>query len=544
MIQFPPLPRWVDVDRLQSQDEIATDLARLLSRNRVVFLQAPTGSGKTLIANLTQRKMQARRMIYTCTTKSLQDQVVRDFDYGRVLKGRTNYPTLLGEVDELGITSSDYITAADCTWNGEFCAWCDERRPDCPYVMARDYAVNSQMAILNTSYLLTDYHGPQRFTYRELNVIDEADELEHELLNHAELRITPSRMRKLRLDPPEFKTKAATWQSWLTDKAIPAAKDYLFGLPSIRNSASIEDIRENKFSEGLLSKLTLVARQMDDSRWVYGGYKEEERNVVFQPVFVKDMGERLIWNNGLKFLLMSATILSPDVMATELGIPPGDYEWIEIPSEFPVENRPVYVVPIADMSRNYIETSTPVMGDAIARMLERHPDDRVLVHTVSYKLARDLKDHLKRHPTAPTDLSRRPIFTYTESREREYILNQYKATPGAVLFAPSMSRGIDLPDDLCRVQAIAKIPFPNLGDERVKARLYSRGGQGWYTAQTIRTIVQSVGRAVRHRGDHAVTYIFDKQFGNVWSGYSNMFPKYFRDALLFNMSPAMFRRDK
>src|SRR5688572_29011158 len=98
MIEYPPLPGWVDVDRLQSQDEVAADLARLLKQHRVVFLQAPTGSGKTLIANLAQRKMQARRMIYTCTTKSLQDQVVRDFIYGRVLKGRSNYPTLLGEV--------------------------------------------------------------------------------------------------------------------------------------------------------------------------------------------------------------------------------------------------------------------------------------------------------------------------------------------------------------------------------------------------------------------------------------------------------------
>lgn len=544
MIEYPPLPEWVDADRLQSQNEIAAESARLLRDNRALLMQAPTGSGKTLIANLIQRKMQARRMIYTCTTKSLQDQVVRDFVTGRVLKGRSNYPTLLGEVNEWGDDSDDYITAADCTWNGEFCAWCNEMRPDCPYVVARDYAVNSQMAILNTSYLLTDYHGPGRFTHRELNVIDEADELEHELLNHAELRITPSRMRKLRLDPPEFKTKANTWQSWLTDKAIPAAKGYLFGLPSIGRGSSVEDIRESRFSEGLLSKLTLVAQQMDDSRWVYGGYKEEDRNVVFQPVFIDSMGERLIWNNGLKFLLMSATILSPDVMAAELGIPQGEYTWIEIPSEFPPENRPVYVVPIADMSRNHIEAGIPLMGDAIEKMLMRHPDERVLIHTVSYKLAQELKRRLKTHPNAPTGLSRRPILTYTQARDREYVLDQYKATPSAVMFAPSMSRGIDLPDDLCRVQAIVKVPFPNLGDERVKARLYSRGGQGWYSAQTIRAIVQSVGRAVRHKGDYAVTYIFDKQFGNIWSGYSNMFPKYFRDALLFNLNPSHFRKDR
>lgn len=536
MVEYPPLPGWVDVDRLQSQQEIAADLARMLRKHRVVFLQAPTGSGKTLIANLTQRLLQARRMIYTCTTKSLQDQVVRDFNYGRVLKGRANYPTLLGTVNELGNEDpDDYITAAECTWNGEFCAWCDEAHPDCPYVVARDYAVNSQMAILNTSYLLTDYHGPKRFTHRELNVIDEADELEHELLNHAELKITPSRMRKLNLKPPQYKTKANTWQEWLTEQALPKAKGYLYGLSSVDEDSSIANIRENRYMNGLVDKLTTVAKQMGDSRWVYGGYKEESDNVIFQPVFVKEMGERLIWDNGLRFLLMSATILSPDVMAAELGIPKGQYSWIEIPSDFPAENRPVYVVPVADMSRDQLELSMPVMADAIEVASERHPGDRMLVHTVNYKLSGYFYEQLRMRQD-------RPILTYTSAREREYVLNEFKATEGAVLFAPSMSRGIDLPDDLCRVQVIAKMPFPNLGDERVKARLWSQGGQPWYTAQTIREVVQGVGRAVRHRGDHAVTYIFDKQFLKVWSQYSDMFPKYFRDSLLFNLSPQTFRR--
>lgn len=534
MVNYPPLPDWVDVDRMQSQQEVASDLVRLFNKYRVVFLQAPTGSGKTLIANLVQRLMSARRMIYTCTTKSLQDQVVRDFTYGRVLKGRTNYPTLLGYVNELGLDDEDdWVSAADCTWNSEFCAWCDEDHSDCPYVAARDYAVNSQLAILNTSYLLTDYHGPKRFIHRELNVIDEADELERELLNFAELRITPSRMRKLNLRPPEYKTKSDSWKEWLAEQALPKARRRLMSLPSFEEDKSVENIREVKFMDGLVSKLTTVSRQMVDSRWVYGGYKEDDHNVVFQPVFVRDMGEQLIWDNGLKFLLMSATILSPDVMATELGIPRGQYGWMEIPSEFPPENRPVYIVPVADMSMDFIDAGKPVMATAISKALERHPGDRALIHCVSYKLSHYLRD---------TVVADRPLITYENARGRELALEEYKDTPGAVLFAPSMDRGIDLPDDLCRMQGIAKIPFPNLGDERVKARLYSRGGQGWYAAQTIRAIVQMAGRAVRHKGDHAVTYIFDSQFNNLWKSYSKMFPKYFRDAMLRNLSPTLFRR--
>ena len=33
-----------------------------------------------------------------------------------------------------------------------------------------------------------------------------------------------------------------------------------------------------------------------------------------------------------------------------------------------------------------------------------------------------------------------------------------------------MAEGIDLKDDLSRFQIITKVPYPNLGDERIKIR--------------------------------------------------------------------------
>jgi Rad3-related DNA helicase len=109
-------------------------------------------------------------------------------------------------------------------------------------------------------------------------------------------------------------------------------------------------------------------------------------------------------------------------------------------------------------------------------------------------------------------------------------LDRYLSRPGSILFAQSMDRGIDLPGEACRVQVIAKIPFPSLGDRRTAARLYLPGGQDWYTVQTVRSIVQMTGRGVRSADDWATTYIFDAQFRNLWKQRS-LFPAYWREAV-------------
>ena len=163
------------------------------------------------------------------------------------------------------------------------------------------------------------------------------------------------------------------------------------------------------------------------------------------------------------------------------------------------------------------------MGQGIRGVLDRHPDDRVLVHTVSYKLAGAVVGEL-----ADAD---RPVYTYTSGSERDVAVAQYRATPRAVLVASSLERGIDLADDDCRVQVVAKVPFPCLGDRQISARLNGPGGQGWYNTQTVRTIVQMCGRGVRHSEDHASTYILDAGFLKVLKRNRSLFPEWWLEAV-------------
>src|SRR5579863_7757582 len=88
------LPSWV-VDYRPHQVDAVTKLVGALERSDLCVLDAPTGSGKTLIAETVRRLGRYESSIYICSSKGLQDQFQRDFPYAKVLKGRRNYPTEL-----------------------------------------------------------------------------------------------------------------------------------------------------------------------------------------------------------------------------------------------------------------------------------------------------------------------------------------------------------------------------------------------------------------------------------------------------------------
>jgi len=536
-----PFADWVQSFRRLQWKAIEDIAACFEDGAKVVMFQGPPGSGKTL-AGETVRRLVGGRGLYVCTTKSLQNQVARDFPYARVLKGRANYPTLLGDVTQdawgrAGASSGEAVTCGDCTSTAKSrqCRWCDPVN-ECPYRVARDAAQKARLAILNTSYFLTDANkGGGKFAGRELAVLDEADQLESELLNQVEVKISKARMRRLKMAPPQYKSldekrgrgPAEAWGPWVVGEALPRVRDRLLQLPGYEDGSTAE-IRERKGLTELAEKLETLAIELPGGKWVYDGYGVGD--VIFRPIEVGKWGRSLLWPHAKRFLLMSGTIISADELAGSLGMD-GDYRLVDVPMTFPAANRPVRIVALAEVTAKNQEQSWPKIAKGLAGVLVLHPDDRVLVHTVSYSFATFLMGEMRK-------VSRRPLVTYRDARERDEALRRYRETPGAVLLAPSMDRGIDLPGDACRVQVIAKVPYPNLGDKRTSARLYGGGtggkaeGEAWYSVNTVRTLVQMTGRGVRSDEDHAVTYILDHSFtSNLWRKNKKLLPGWWCEAV-------------
>jgi len=235
----------------------------------------------------------------------------------------------------------------------------------------------------------------------------------------------------------------------------------------------------------------------------------------------------MIWPHIGTAVLMSATIVSPDELSESLGVDRQTYT-VEVPMTFPIDNMPIHVAPVASMRGGIAKAKENGEADklahAIVRVCELHPDVRILVHTVSYDLARYIIMRVRQHIN-------RPWFTYNNASEREGALAAYRATDRSVIFAPSFDRGVDLKGDDCRVVIVAKMPKPYMGDERVKRRLYQSDGDEWYAVQTIRTLVQMTGRGMRSADDHCTSYILDADFLEYQRRYHALLPRWWRACL-------------
>jgi Rad3-related DNA helicase len=538
-------PKWFSGFR-EGQEDAALEAVNLFAQGiRVVFLEAPVGAGKTIVGEAVRQldvheyapidegccydadhgwssdnccssdaeggpSRQKHRCVYVATTKSLQDQVVRDFDYCRVIKGRSNYPTVNRPDDFPGISTQDCM--------GKACDLCPSMQ-SCTYMAAKRAALAASLVVANTAYLMAEANGARPgFSNLDLLITDEADTLESQIMSYTEIFISERRRRELGLFMPKRKTKPASWMEWISDAALPAVRKAYWAIPE-----STRDLAQSRRRRGLVRLADQLEMVNLDDGWVYSGYHKDDStkgDVRFRPIKVDAFANKVYFRHARRHLLMSATIISAQQMAHDLGL--ADHEWgfVSAPSSFPAARSPIAVRAVADVSRRADEKHKLV--PALRAIMQAHPGERILVHTVSYPLTRYLVEAL----TDPR------VMWYDKAYEREATLARFRRTKGAVLLAPSLDRGIDLPHDACRVVVMAKVPFPDLGDKQISARIYTPGGQTWYSAQTIRTIVQMFGRGMRAEDDWMQGYILDSNFvSNVWRRSRHLVPKWFRDRL-------------
>jgi chromosome transmission fidelity protein 1 len=117
------------------------------------------------------------------------------------------------------------------------------------------------------------------------------------------------------------------------------------------------------------------------------------------------------------------------------------------------------------------------------------------------------------------------IFAETRGADLDALLPPYRVAAatmrGALLFAivgGKLSEGFNFSDELARAVAVVGMPYPYKGDPELDARMkylerQERGaGEQFYRAQCMTAVNQSIGRAVRHRGDYAAILLLDERY--------------------------------
>lgn len=548
---------------------------------KVVVLDAPTGAGKTLIAEMVRRKLahDARRedkrlnALYMCSTLSLQDQFMRSFPYANVLKGKRNYVPLLNT--PLATFNTDGVTCDDCEIRRELsgglvCPWCAEIS-GCPYKVAKREAVMGELAVVNTAYALREWSGEMAsaLSGAGLVIADEMHLIEDAIVGFVEYKVTGWRARGLGLTIPKKGSHMKTIKEWMggellsalemelekyqeqDDEDLQYVSDFMDDEEEFPEgedvagivAAQLERGRKERELKSSIAGLRGVIRGMEVGEWVRNDHDEggKYKNLTLNPVRVDEHGERALWRHGQRWLCMSATVISAAQRIRDLGFE-GEWDVVYVPMQFEVENRRVWYAGVSEVTRKGGDEAVEKMIDACVKVCRMHEGESVLVHGVSYVLCERIAERLRweygGNGGNGENGGTRRVITYGRGKgERETAIGEFRRSRGSVIVAPSLDTGVDFPDNECRVQVIAKMPWPNLGDKRTSALVNSgHVGQTWFTMKTVEGIVQMCGRAVRHEKDFAVTYILDASFKKVYDENRGLFPKWFRDAVSFRFN--------
>ena len=489
------------IDELRPQQH--EGLTWLLDRPEpYLFLNAPTGSGKTLLLGL-YGIMAKMKWTYGVHTIRLQQQVAETFRGLPVVTGRSNHPCLIGEETYPG--EKDVHADRGVCVVGMDCVYGVQSSDPCPYYAQLRRARTAPYRVANYAVYLALSHGRSRLD-TDILLADEAHNLERIVADEAGMRLARWTYRKFGLHVPQGNDLEA-WAEWaqgarreLEDQqATDSDGRPELGLPTVRQQ--LEAI--SRFTEG------------DQGNWLV---KHTDKAVEFQPIWGREfVMERLFGHrevpdavdlealaaqkrSGVKKVVMaSATMMGAEFIADMLGLPAGSWAYLDLPSVFPASNRPINFAPVG-RKWNRAVMATPEgrapMQEAVDRIIQFYlVNGRTsgLIHAVSNRYRENLLTESKWQGimVSSPDEHRRRVSTNRPS----------------VLVAANLTEGWDGIDDLCRFTIMPKVPYPDLSDQRTAIR--REEDPRTYDWQTLVSVVQGAGRGVRHDRDYADTWILD-----------------------------------
>lgn len=484
-----------------------------------IYVDAPTGSGKSIIAltiaHLDRLLLPGNGTIAIVTADhQLQEQYAVVDAVGSVT-GRANWvcaadPSV--NADRAACTTS--IHHRDC---GEY------RMGACPYYLQKEQALDMPVVVSNYHYLLKlQYnHHFSRFICDEGHAAEqiyrEAEDITVPLPRESTRERTQRMVRTGRHYPLLDDNKG--WQKLLARaaqeadaavyRAMHQAEELQVALPEgtdWRDDLAIIGLQQEARRQDALRNLYYRATRIVDTRL---NHKELRGDQLRVSPLVGDMTLM-----GGAAIYLSATLIDPSITDKRFCY------YVELPSTFPAKQRPVVALNAVKLSKDATPADYRKLAATVDGLLLKHSAEKGIIHTVSYELANKIKS-----------LSAYPGLLITHGPGgRDAAVEEYRqAPPGRVLLSPAIAAGVDLPYDQCRWQAIAKLPFPNVGDKLMAARVKAIPGVS--ELDTARTIVQMAGRGMRAPDDTCTTYILDSNWRWFWRANHALFPAWFREAV-------------
>ena len=365
---------------------------------------------------------------------------------------------------------------------------------------------------------------------RKVSVFDEAHKIEDQIMQFIGFDIFGGQIDECNLNPNRYDFTDLDSMIQLTDDI---AYSYAKKIKDIKESDAYQkdpDYQlmtrlERRYDRAAQAKIDVLSDKdnfvvNDPVRDLNGGI----RSVSIKPVDVSKFSNSFFDTEYQIF--MSATI-DKQSFCENMGLDKEQVAFIDTPkSPFPLKNRRIELLNIRRLSYGSTEEDELEVIKTIDRILDEHSGERGLILTSSVPRCHKIIRYLSPKNTRLIKICHS---TNKDGKTQDEIISEHANDPTSVLLSSSLWEGVDLKDDLSRFQIIAKIPYPNYKEKRIKAKMDKF--PSWYTSQTLTKLLQGFGRSVRSEDDWATTYVLDGAVSHVLFKAQNMIPKAYYDVL-------------
>lgn len=534
---------------------------------KYILAELPMGIGKSLIGYTAACFYGSA---YLCTPqKSLQNQYLKEkfknkeFPLSKI-QGRGNYICLnsnkscsthcnknnglIERCQNALTTNFEYGVshAATSAKRGEL-YWNSYTR--CPYLAQKVDAMNAKILVPNYKFLILETNYIGDLGQRELLVSDEAHNLEKNIYDFVETRLTQDDIETLNLIDTYKGEEVKDWIDTLKQLVGKDKKKNKNGkeekedfnaiinkndgsIPYLIAKIEVEIKAENdkpkividnyKIFQLNMKKDNLVTMR-NKMKFIIEKYKEEPDNwivevnrlddrylqsLVFKPIYIGKWAKEIYFSKGKRNLLMTGTVVNFKKFMDGLGLEFDDVKQLRLAPIFPPQNQPTYNLNIGWLNKHALDIKNTnnklydvVVGVDLA--LSCFPNDKGIIHTTNFTLTNYIKEHSKFGDR---------IIVHDSKNRMEMMDYHIESDEPTVLCSPSFYEGADLKDDLSRFQVIPKVPYPYIGkDDKRITKLIEHDPEIVNYLTKIR-LIQTKARSIRSPNDHAVTITLDTNF--------------------------------
>lgn len=535
---------------------VAKILEGMKTSNNII-LNGPTGCGKSGIAYLLHEKMKeynsGHKTTIICNQKLLQDQYADFLDNKdgevMVIKGKSNYVCFAD--DKTSVDQAPCQHGIQCK-DQAFCEYWQRRLKmrQIPLLIVNYHMVlslmdsasgwsrESDLCIYDESHsladIITDYYKvtatnievpyyakiskmlEEKYSFKQIS--EDLDDVMHYLSS-------------FKFDPPNQTMESL----YIARMNLISDLSNLFTQmsPELMNNKSLRSVLSN-----LLSKEDLFCikcrnwyRYRDQVRFVPDLNKDgDEVTYSLTPLTVDTVVEPVLKALSPKRMFMSATIF-PRVFTKYIGLDE-HYYYLQLPNSIPIDNRMIYIAPVAYFNKSNLQEKAPEfidLIDTILSLLKAHGEDgdSGVIFTPSYQLSSALRRGLE----AKASKMGYKLLVNMSSDGRDAVVEKFRDTniKRRLLISPSFFEGINFEDDISRFQIVVKAPFKSMADKYVKEKM--NYDSEWYEMDCLIRVIQSLGRSCRHTDDFCISYILDGNVLRLYKKYNKDIHKWFKDAV-------------